>query len=271
MKSCHLCDRLRVKPGEKVRLKHFDPEDTHVFDDRDEAEKMLAKHTARLNELQYLLSAEARHAVLIVLQGLDTAGKDGTIRHVMTGLNPQGCKVTPFKVPTPEEAAHDFLWRIHKAVPARGEVGIFNRSHYEDVLVVRVRNLAPKAVWSRRYKDINDFERILTDSGVTIIKFFLHISKSEQADRLQARMADPDKNWKLSEADFDDRPHWREYTQAYEAALSECSTDRAPWYVIPSNKKWFRNLAVSDILIHTLEGLDMKFPKPTVDVSKMKL
>jgi len=271
MTTCHLFDRLRVKPGLKVNLKDYDPSDTHGINDKEEAEKTLARHIARLAELQYLLTAEARNAVLVVLQALDTGGKDGTIRHVMTGLNPQACKVTAFKVPTPEELAHDFLWRVHKAVPAKGEIGIFNRSHYEDVLVVRVRKLAPKSVWSRRYRDINDFERILAGGGVTILKFFLHISKREQAERLRERMADPTKNWKLSEADFDDRPHWGEYAEAYEDALSQCSTERAPWFIIPANKKWFRNLAVSDILIHAMEGLAMKFPKPSVDISKLRI
>jgi len=271
MKTNDLRDRLRVRPGHKVHLKDLDPADTLGLKDKHEAEKITAKHVARLEELQYLLTAEARHGVLVVLQALDTGGKDGTIRHVMSGLNPQGCKVTPFKVPTPEESAHDFLWRVHKAVPARGEIGIFNRSHYEDVLVVRVNKLAPKSVWSRRYRDINDFERILTDSGVTILKFFLHISKREQAERLHERMDDPARRWKLSESDFEDRPLWGDFMRAYEDALSKCSTDRSPWYIIPADHKWVRNVAVSDILIRTLEGLDMRFPKPSVDVSKLKL
>ena len=188
----------------------------------------------------------------------------------MTGLNPQNCRVTSFKVPSVEEAAHDFLWRIHKAAPARGETGIFNRSQYEDVLVVRVHNLVPKAVWSERYDQINEFEKLMSENGVTILKFFLHISKKEQLARLDARIEDPSRNWKISDADFKERKLWADYVEAYEAVLSQCSTSYAPWFIIPANKKWFRNLAVSQIIVETLERMDPKFPKPSVDLSKIK-
>jgi PPK2 family polyphosphate:nucleotide phosphotransferase len=187
----------------------------------------------------------------------------------MGPVNPQGCRVTSFKVPTPEELSHDFLWRVHRAVPPKGMIGIFNRSHYEDVLVVRVRKLAPKAVWSKRYRHINAFERLLADGGVHIVKFFLHISPDEQLERLKARLEDPTKHWKANPKDFDERKYWGDYTAAYEDALSKCSTKHAPWFVIPANRKWFRNLAVSEILVETLESLDMKLPEAEFDVSKI--
>jgi PPK2 family polyphosphate:nucleotide phosphotransferase len=261
---------LKVKPGKKVRLKDFDPEDTLGWDKDHKMKSSLDKTVEKLDKLQYLLYAEHKRALLIVLQGLDAAGKDGTIRHVMSGVNPQGCKVTPFKKPTEEEMAHDFLWRIHRAVPEYGDIGIFNRSHYEDVLVVRVHNLVPKAEWSARYDLINDFEKMLAENHVRILKFFLHISKDEQKARFEQRIDDPDRRWKISEADFDERKFWADYTKAYEVALEECSTDHAPWFVIPSNKKWFRNLAVSHIIVEALEDMKMKFPAPTVNVKKLK-
>jgi PPK2 family polyphosphate:nucleotide phosphotransferase len=189
----------------------------------------------------------------------------------MTGFNPQGCRVTPFKVPTPEEASHDFLWRVHRAVPGLGDVTIFNRSHYEDVLIARVHDLVPTRVWERRYEEINRFEELLAVNGVTIVKFFLYISKDEQKERFQARIDDPTKHWKISLSDFSERKRWDDYIHAYEDALTRCSTDTAPWYVIPANKKWFRNLAVSQILVETLEDLEMRFPEPTIDVSKIRI
>lgn len=261
---------LTVKPGSKVHLSKYDPEETMGWHKGHKMEASLSDAITRIDNLQYRLAAERKQALLIVLQGLDTAGKDGTIRHVMSGVNPQGCRVTPFKVPTAEEAAHDFLWRIHKAVPERGEIGIFNRSHYEDVLVVRVHKLVPKEVWSKRYDKINQFEAIVASSGTRILKFFLHISKDEQRKRLLQRIDDPDRQWKISEADFHERKFWPDYTAAYERALSKCSTDVAPWFIIPSNKKWFRNLAVSHIIAETLEDMNPKFPAPTVDVAKIK-
>jgi PPK2 family polyphosphate:nucleotide phosphotransferase len=261
---------LVVKPGEKVKLAKWDPEDTLGWEKDHKTKVELEKSLVKLDKLQYLLYAEHKYALLIVLQGIDAAGKDGTIRHVMAGVNPQGCTVTPFKTPTPEEAAHDFLWRIHKAVPEHGDIGIFNRSHYEDVLVVRVHNLVPKDVWSRRYDQINEFEKTLSENNVKILKFFLHISQDEQKKRFEERIDEPQRRWKISQSDFDERKFWDEYMAAYEDALAKCSTEQAPWYVIPANRKWFRNLAVSHIITETLEDMHMKFPAPTVDVEELK-
>lgn len=258
-------------PGKKVKLDKWDPADTFGWDKDHKMKASLAKTIEKLDNLQYLLYAEHKRALLVVLQGLDAAGKDGTIRHVMSGVNPQGCRVTSFKQPTSEELTHDFLWRVHKAVPPIGDIGIFNRSHYEDVLVVRVHNLQPKEVWSRRYDQINDFERTLEENNVRILKFFLHISKDEQKRRFQQRLEDKTRQWKISEADFAERKYWDDYTKAYEAVLTKCSTAHSPWYIIPSNKKWFRNLAVSHIITETMDEMRMKFPKPIVDVSKIKL
>jgi len=263
-------DGLIVTPGKKVGLADWDPEDTLGWEKDQKTKRSLDKALERIDRLQYQLYAEHKRALLIVLQGRDAAGKDGTIRHVMTGVNPQGCTVVSFKKPSAEEASHEYLWRIHKAVPEFGNIGIFNRSVYEDVLVVRVHNFVPKEVWSKRYDQINKFEELLHDNNVRILKFFLHISKDEQKKRFQQRIDDPDRRWKISEADFDERKYWREYTDAYEAALTNCSTRHAPWFIIPSNKKWFRNLAVSHIIAETMEAMDMKFPKPTVDVKKLK-
>jgi PPK2 family polyphosphate:nucleotide phosphotransferase len=268
--ATNFTDELMATPGKKVKLGKWDPEDTLGWEKDPKMKESLEKTIERLDKLQYLLYAEHKRTLLIVLQGLDAAGKDGTIRHVMAGVNPQGCTVTSFKKPSADEMSHEYLWRIHKAVPEYGNIGIFNRSVYEDVLVVRVHNLVPKEVWSRRYDQINRFEELLNDNNVKILKFFLHISKDEQKKRFQQRIDDPDRRWKISEADFDERRYWDEYTDAYEAALTKCSTPYAPWFIIPSNKKWFRNLAVSHIIAETLEGLHMKFPKPTVDVKKLK-
>ena len=265
-----LRERLLVEPGKAVMLADWDPADKLGFKKDDESDE-LAKSIARLDELQYLLYAEHQHALLIVLQGIDASGKDGTIRHVMTGFNPQGCRVTAFKTPTAEEADHDFLWRVHAAVPRKGDIAIFNRSHYEDVLVVRVRELVPKDVWSRRYEQINQFEAILRENGVVIVKFFLHISKDEQKQRFADRLQDPTRQWKLALGDFEDRKRWSEYTAAYEDALARCSTDAAPWYIVPADRKWVRNLAVSQILVETLQALHMKFPKSSFDPSMVTL
>jgi PPK2 family polyphosphate:nucleotide phosphotransferase len=259
---------LIVKPGEKARLGKRDPGETLGIRKN---ENLLQKNLAKLRELQHLLYADKRYSLLIVLQALDAGGKDGTIRHVMSGVNPQGCEVTSFKAPSQEERDHDFLWRIHHAVPRLGDIGIFNRSHYEDVLVVRVHKMVPKAVWSERYEQINDFEKTLALNGVTILKFFLHISKDEQLKRFQSRLSDPAKNWKLSLPDFREREHWDEYMEAYEDALTRCSTKHAPWYIIPSNQKWFRNYAISCLVIGALERMKLKFPPPSIDVSKIKL
>jgi len=266
-----LWEKLVVAPGRRVHLAEWDSDDTSGHKKDAATEQALAQDIARLDELQYVMFADHRHALLVVLQAMDAGGKDGTIRHVMTGFNPQGCHVTAFKRPSAEEAEHDFLWRIHRAVPARGDIAIFNRSHYEDVLVARVRKLVPKEVWAGRYDHINRFEGLLGDSGVTVVKFFLHISKDEQKRRFEERLTDRTKQWKLAPEDFEDRKYWDGYVEAYEDALSRCSTDVAPWFVIPANKKWFRNLAVSHILVHALERLDLKFPKPSFDVSRVKL
>lgn len=263
--------KLMMEPGRKVRLSHFDPDETFGYAKDTKTKKTLEKQLSQMDSLQDLLYAENKHALLIVLQGMDAAGKDGTIRHVMSGVNPQGCQVTSFKVPSHEEAEHDFLWRAHLATPARGQIGIFNRSHYEDVLVVRVHKLVDRKVWEKRFEQINMFESLLTDNGITVLKFFLHISKDEQKCRFQERLDDPAHQWKLSPADFAERNYWDDYVEAYQDALEKCSTEEAPWYVIPSNHKWFRNLAVSCIVAQTLEGFNMKFPKPTFDISKLKL
>lgn len=224
----------------------------------------------KLWELQDLLYAERRHSLLICLQAMDTGGKDGTINHVLGAMNPQGCRVAPFKQPSAEELAHDFLWRADKAAPARGEVVIFNRSHYEDVLVVRVHNLVPKNVWSRRFDRINEFEKGLAEHDTHVLKFFLHISKEEQLKRFRGRLNDPNKYWKISESDYRERGYWDAYVTAYEDALSRCSTEHAPWFVIPANHKWFRNLAIARIVVEQLEKLKMKYPKPTVDMTQIR-
>lgn len=261
---------LVVTPGKKVNLSKYDPEDTLGWDKGHAMKTSLKKTLEKLDTLQYLFYAESKLALLIVLQALDAGGKDGTIRHVMSGINPQGCRVTSFKKPSDEELAHDFLWRIHKAVPRYGDIGIFNRSHYEDVLVVRVHNLVPKEVWSKRYEQINAFESLLHKNRVKILKFFLHINKEEQKARFMQRLDDPDRRWKISEADFQERKFWDDYTLAYEEAITKCSTPENPWFIIPSNKKWFRNLAVSHIIAETLEEMRMKFPPPAIDIKKVK-
>jgi PPK2 family polyphosphate:nucleotide phosphotransferase len=265
----HAIDRLRVPPDKKIRLGDIDPGATHGLT-KEEAAARLQKHLERLSVLQYLLYAEGRRSVLVVLQGIDAAGKDGTIRRVMSGLNPQGVRVTPFKAPDGEERRHDYLWRIHKALPEYGQIGIFNRSHYEDVLIVRVHGLAPKPVWSKRFSQINEFERMLAESGVTIVKFMLYISKEEQAGRFRERLEDKRRNWKFSPSDLKEREYWDAYIEAYEDVLTKCSTDHAPWYVIPANRKWFRNLAVAQILVETIEAMKLQYPKPVADLSKIQ-
>jgi PPK2 family polyphosphate:nucleotide phosphotransferase len=262
--------KLVVDPGEKFRLKKVDPDWHGKHEDEEAAKKDLADNVARLTGLQELLYAERKHALLIVLQGIDAAGKDGTCWHVMTAMNPQGTTVTGFKQPTPDELAHDFLWRVHPHTPAKGQVAVFNRSHYEDVLVVRVHDLVPKKVWSARYDLINDFERMLVDGGTTVLKFFLYISADEQLARFKERLDDPAKTWKISDSDYTERARWDDYMKAYQDMLEKCSTKHAPWYVIPSNHKWFRNLAISSIVAETLEGFRMKPPAPTVDLDKIR-
>jgi PPK2 family polyphosphate:nucleotide phosphotransferase len=251
---------LRVPPGSRVRLGKLDPGATHGYDEA-RARTKASKDLARLVDLQEMLYAERRHRVLIVLQGIDTAGKDGSIKHLGDALHPLGTRVASFGVPTEPELAHDYLWRIHEQVPGNGRIVIFNRSHYESVLVERVHKLVPKARWSKRYDHINEFERLLTDEGTTIIKFFLHIDRAEQLQRLKSRYDDPTKRWKFNVGDLEERKLWDDYIGAFEDALSRCSTPDAPWYVIPSNHKWFRNLAVGEITADTLAGLGLAYPK----------
>jgi PPK2 family polyphosphate:nucleotide phosphotransferase len=266
-----MSDQHRIEDGSKFKLSHVDADETGKFASKAEAEAKTLADVKLLAKLHDTLYADDRHSVLIVLQGMDTSGKDGTIRHVFTGLNPQGCRVTSFKKPSEEELSHDFLWRIEKATPERGDIGIFNRSHYEDVLVVRVHELAPKKVWSKRYGAINDFERRLADEGTTILKFFLHISKDEQEERIRARLDDPQKRWKFTKADIDERKYWKDYQEAYEDAIRECSTNWAPWYVVPANHKWYRNYVVANAIVKTLSKLDLKVPEAKVDPSLVKM
>jgi PPK2 family polyphosphate:nucleotide phosphotransferase len=263
-------DRLRVKPGSKVRLKDVDPGYHGEGVTTADAAAMVAAYERQLELGQLKLYAESRRSLLIVLQGLDASGKDGVCRHVLDAFNPLGTTVSAFKQPTPAELAHDFLWRVHARAPGKGEVAVFNRSHYEDVLVVRVHGLVPRKVWSRRYEQINEFERQLGASGTTILKFFLYISKDEQLERFRDRLEDPRRNWKISLGDYEERSHWDEYIEAYEEALERCSTDDAPWYVIPSNRKWFRDLAVSQILCATLEDMNLRYPEPSVDLEEVR-
>jgi PPK2 family polyphosphate:nucleotide phosphotransferase len=263
--------RFKVEPGGKAQLKDIDPAfKDHHHEKRKEAEEEIVRDQEKLRDLQELLYADGGKSLLICLQGMDTAGKDGTINHIFAAMNPQGCRVVGFKQPSATELAHDFLWRIHQASPRNGEVAIFNRSHYEDVLVVRVHNLVPQAVWSQRYHRINEFEKGLVEHNTHIIKFFLHISREEQLKRFKERLDDPTKQWKISEADYKERDYWDDYTAAYEDVLSRCSTEEAPWFVIPADHKWFRNLAVARIVVEYMEGLNMKRPEPKVDLEHIR-
>jgi PPK2 family polyphosphate:nucleotide phosphotransferase len=263
-------ERLRVE-GKKVKLSDWKPGSTPGCKNEQEALERVAVNCARIDEIQYSLYAEGRQSLLIVLQGMDTSGKDGVIRKVLSAFNAQGCRVWPFKVPTSEEARHDFLWRIHKAAPAQGEVSVFNRSHYEDVLVVRVHKLVPKGKWSLRFGAINAFEEHLREHGTRVIKFYLHISKDEQKARLLKRLENKAKHWKFNEGDLEERRHWDEYAKAYADVLRRCSPKRAPWYVIPADHKWYRDLAISEIVLKTLESMDPKTPKvEDLDVKKLR-
>jgi len=263
-------ERFKVTPGSRVRLKDVDPAFKDQYESHQSAAEEIEHYRRKLLGLQNMLYAERRRSLLICLQAMDTGGKDGTINHVLGAMNPQGCRVAPFREPSAEEAAHDFLWRAHRAAPARGEVVIFNRSHYEDVLVVRVHNLVPKHVWSRRYDQINAFEQVLAEHDIHILKFYLHISSEEQLARFKERVEDPTKQWKISESDYAERRFWDDYMAAYEDALSRCSTERAPWFVIPANHKWFRNLVVARIVVEHLEGLGLSYPKPAVDITRIR-
>lgn len=258
-----------VKHGSRVKLNAIDPDFKDKHETKKDALKIIERNNSWLRELQELLYAENKRSLLICLQAIDSGGKDGTIRHVLGAMNPQGCKVASFRQPTSLERDHDFLWRAHRDVPAKGEVTIFNRSHYEDVLVVRIHDLVPKPVWSKHYDQINDFEQCLSENGTHIIKFFLHISKDEQLKRFEERLDDPTKHWKINESDYTERERWNEYMAAFEDMLSKCSTEYAPWFVIPANHKWFRDLAVSQIMVEYLEGLHMKFPPPSVDIDQI--
>jgi PPK2 family polyphosphate:nucleotide phosphotransferase len=262
-------DRHRVKPGRRLRLAAVDPADTGGVRDQDEATRELAILRERMALLQQLLWADGHWAVLCVFQAMDAGGKDGVIRHVFSGLNPAGCRVTSFKAPTAEELRHDFLWRIHRELPPHGSIGIFNRSHYEDVLIVRVHDLVPPETWKPRYERINEFERQVSASRTLVLKFFLHVSKKEQEQRLLQRLLDPKKNWKFLAGDLAERERWGDYRKAYEDALTRCSTAWAPWYAIPADRKWYRDLAVARILCHALEALPLAWPKPTPETRRL--
>lgn len=259
-----------VEPKSKVRLGKIDPGYSGKHESQEAAREETAKGVERMDLLQYLLYADASQSLLIVLQGLDAAGKDGVIRHLFSGMNPQGTRVFGFKQPTQEELAHDFLWRVHRHSPAKGEVIIYNRSHYEDVLAVRVHKLVPRAVWSRRYELINDFEKILSENRTRILKFFLHISPEEQLERFRQRLDDPARQWKISDSDYAEREFWPKYIEAYEEAIERTSTERAPWYVIPANHKWFRNLAISQIIADAMDDMSLKLPRPRVDLAAIR-
>ncbi len=260
-----------VEPGKRVKLAKVDPEFTGKPLSKARAKAETEKYLHKLNELQYLLYSEAKHALLIVLQAMDAGGKDGTVRHVLGAMNPQGTTVASFKQPTGEELKHDFLWRVHPHAPGRGIVSAFNRSHYEDVLVVRVHKLVPKELWSKRYDFINDFEKLLhRECDTHIMKFFLHISKEEQLKRFLERLVDPAHNWKISEDDYREREYWDDYMKAYEDVFAETSTKHAPWYIIPANQKWFRNLAVSQIIAATMEDIGMQLPKAHIDLEMIR-
>lgn len=264
-----IINKLMIAESKKIDLQKFNPDydfSIHKEEAEDVLERSLRK---RMSDLQHRLYAERKKALLIVLQGVDTSGKDGTIRHVISAFNPQGCTVKAFKEPTAEDLSHDFLWRIHKGAPAKGEIVTFNRSHYEDIIQPRVHKIVRKSIWSQRYEYINSFERCLLDNGTKTIKFFLHISKEEQRKRLEERMTDPSKQWKISERDIEDLKFYNSYTAAYQDIIKRCSNLWAPWYIIPANKKWFRNLAVGLIIVNTLERMRPKFPKLATNLSKI--
>lgn len=265
-------DIHRIKTGESVDLSKIDPREATGFDgSKKDSLEPFDEARARLAELQDVLYAQNKHRLLVVLQATDTGGKDGTIRHVFRDIDPIGVRMQAFKVPTEAELAHDFLWRVHEHVPGDGEMVVFNRSHYEDVLVVKVRGLAEPDVIEKRYEHIRNFEQMLVDEGTTIVKFFLHISKDEQAERLQARLDEPDKTWKFSSADIEERKLWDDYQGAFATAIERTSTEDSPWYVIPADRKWYRNLAVARILVDTLEGLDMSYPEPEEGLDKIRI
>jgi PPK2 family polyphosphate:nucleotide phosphotransferase len=262
--------KYRVSENEKIDLNRWDPDDTSEFKgDKGKAEEAILSLTNELDQLQDIFYADSRHKLLIVLQGTDTGGKDGIIRHVFEGVDPLGVRVASFKTPSYEELNHDYLWRIHKQLPGNGEIVIFNRSHYEDVLIVRVHNLVPPETWSKRYDQINQFEKMLTEEGTTILKFFLFISKEEQRTRLVDRLNDPTKQWKFNLGDLKERELWGQYIEAYGAMLEKTSTEWAPWYIVPSNHKWYRNLVVGSVIVDTLKRMDLKYPQPIQDIGSI--
>jgi PPK2 family polyphosphate:nucleotide phosphotransferase len=263
-------NKFIAEPRAKVRLSKIDPAYRGNHETREAALPEIQSHVERLGKLQYLLYAQGNQSLLVVLQALDAGGKDGVIRHVFSGTNPQGTFVFGFKQPSKEELAHDFLWREHLRAPGKGDFVIFNRSHYEDVLVVRVHNLVPESVWSKRYDQINDFEAMLSHNGTTIVKFFLHISPEEQLSRFKQRLDDPSRQWKISESDYSERELWSKYMDAYDDAIAKTSTKQAPWYIIPANHKWFRNLAVSQIIADTMEEMGLKLPPTRVDIAEIR-
>jgi len=255
-------EKYQVVPGKKLKLSDHDTNDDSLFThgDKDDHGPYMDKLRDELKKLQNALYAESKHRVLVVIQAMDTGGKDGTVKSVFSKVDPQGIHVEPFKKPSEEELAHDFLWRVHQKVPRNGQIVVFNRSHYEDIIAVRVKNIYPKEVWKPRYQHVIDFERMLAEEGTTIIKLFLHISKDEQKERLQARLDSPAKHWKFNPDDLKDRARWDDFMEVYEDLIERTSTEHAPWYIIPADRKWYRNLVISRIMIDTLEGLDMKFP-----------
>jgi PPK2 family polyphosphate:nucleotide phosphotransferase len=261
--------QLKINPDSHFHMHDIDPDGNLLKINKARAVEETIELTKRLGTLQEMLYAEHKHGVLIVLQGMDTSGKDGTINHVFEGVNPQGVRVASFKVPTPEERDHDYLWRIHKETPGKGEIVIFNRSHYEDILVVRIHNFVPESVWSKRFEQINHFEKTLVDEGALVLKFFLHIDKDEQKSRLIDRLQDPTKIWKFNPGDLKERELWDGYMQAYEDALNKTSTGYAPWYVVPANKKWLRNYIIARVLVEALEDLHSQYPKPDFDPTQI--
>ena len=260
-----------VEPGKSIKLDKLSTDDTGDFENKSDAKAVTDKTLSKLDDLQEVLYAGAEQALLIVLQAMDAGGKDGTIRSIFSGVNPQGCSVTSFKAPSKTELAHDYLWRIHAACPARGMIGIFNRSHYESVAVERIQKIAPKDVWSKRFDQINDFEKMLADEGTTIVKLFLHISKKEQKERLESRLADKSKHWKFDPHDLDTRKQWDDYMDAYTDAINKCSTKHAPWYVVPSDHKWYRNHVVADILVRTLQSMKLRYPPAPPGLEKIRI
>jgi PPK2 family polyphosphate:nucleotide phosphotransferase len=279
MKRSELANRYRIAEDARFRLATISPADTWKLKSKDHAQKWLEKGVARLSELQPKLYAQNQWALLLIFQAMDAAGKDGTIKHVMSGINPQGCEVFSFKAPSAEDLSHDYLWRSTKCLPERGRIGIFNRSYYEEVLVVRVHpelvdrqklppSLVTRSLWQHRFEDINAFERYLTRNGVVIRKFFLHMSRKEQQRRLLSRLDEPDKNWKFSTADMQERQRWRSYMRAYEDMIRNTATDYAPWHVVPADHKWFTRLVVAEVILDALESLDLKYP--TVDHARLK-